>query len=285
MSGPYEQLLESISMLEGPQRPSDLLKDPACAAILNKMIVAPLSSNKVGKRLAAMRGKVQGAYRLDGEFSSSSKTWLYFAMHVAAEAAEQKFQTELTAAEADVGMTLESAKAFHDAMDDGNHAKAVKVLEAAPARLEKKRAAEQREADAKSQAYNDYLADKARAGKAGAEREREWSPHTPSPETLRAMEAKEAPVPWKMGASWRGGKFSGTPESPCWIAPDGRSYDYVWTKPKAPEGSGERALEDYVEHISREWDAERKADLAGFGRSSNIALRPFYGIGIYGDCP
>ena len=46
MSGPYEQLLESISMLEGPQRPSDLLKDPACAAILNKMIVAPLSSKR-----------------------------------------------------------------------------------------------------------------------------------------------------------------------------------------------------------------------------------------------
>ena len=135
----------------------------------------PSFVQKVGKRLAAMRGKVQGAYRLDGEFSSSSKTWLYFAMHVAAEAAEQKFQTELTAAEANVGMTLESAKTFHDAMDNGNHAKAVKVLEAAPARLEKKLAAEQREADAKSQAYNDYLADKARAGKAGAEREREWT--------------------------------------------------------------------------------------------------------------
>ena len=276
MTSPYESLLEAIANLEGPQRPSDLLKDPACAAILNKMIVAPVSANKVGKRLAAMRGKVQGAYRLDGEFSSDSKTWRYFATHVAVEAAEQKFQTELTAAEADAGMTLESAKAFGDAMDIGDHKKALTVLEKAPARLEKKRASEQREADKHSSAYQDYLADKARAGKAGAEREREWSPHTPSPETLRAMEAKEPPIPWKLGASWRGGKFSGTAESPCWIAPDGKAWDYINPRKRPPEGSGERALEDYVAHINAQWTAERKADLAGFGRSSNIPMQPAY---------
>lgn len=276
MTSPYESLLEAIANLEGPQRPSDLLKDPACAAILNKMIVAPVSANKVGKRLAAMRGKVQGAYRLDGEFSSDSKTWRYFATHVAAEAAEQKFQTELTAAEADAGMTIQDAQTFHKAMDAGNHARAVKVLEVAPKKLAAKVAAEQREADVKSAAYQEYLRDKAKAGRAGAEREREWSPHTPSPETLRAMEAKEAPIPWKLGASWRGGKFTGTAESPCFTDCTGRSWDYINPPKRAPEGSGQRALEDYVAMINDQWTAERKADLAGFGRSSNIPMQPAY---------
>ena len=279
MSSPYEQLLESISMLEGPQRPSDLLKDPACAAVLGKMILAPVTANKIGKRLSAMRGKVQGAYRLDGEFSSDSKTWRYFATSVVIEAAETKWKTDLREAESEAGMTLESANAFHAAMDDGNHAKAVKVLEAAPAKLEKKHAAEQRENDAKSQAYNDYLADKARAGKAGAERERtddgihaglkyyQRPPH----------EAELEPAkPWKLGDSFRGGKFTGTAESPCWTDCTGRSWDYITPRKRPPEGSGERALEDYIAHINKDWTAERLAEQAGRGKSSNIQMRPAY---------